>query len=96
MAIVILLGVTVAALVSLNVEIMAEYRIVNRLGLVFEGLGSQATVAGSAVCSGSKSGFTIVAGTAGLAFFHFSHADATADRSTFVTALAAESLAIDM
>ena len=61
LAIVVLLGVTVAALVSLNVEIVAEYRIVNRLGLVFEGLGSQATVAGTAVGSGGKSGFSIVA-----------------------------------
>lgn len=61
LTIVILLGVTVAALVGLNVEIMAEYRIVNRFGLVFEGLGSQATVAGTAVCSGGKSGFSIVA-----------------------------------
>ena len=87
---------TVAALVSLNVEVMAEYSIVNRLGLVFKCFGGQATVAGTAVCSGSKCRFAVVAGTAGLAFFHFGHADTATDWATFVTALAAESLAIDM
>ena len=51
---------------------------------------------GTAVGSGSKSGFPIVAGTAGFAFFHLGHADATADRTAFVTALAAKPLAVNV
>ena len=37
-----------------------------------------------------------MAGTTGFTFFHFGHADASADWATFVAALTAESLAVDV
>lgn len=61
LAVVILLGVAVAALVYLDVEIMAEYGITDRLGLVLEGFCSQTAVTGTTVCCCRKRSFTIVA-----------------------------------
>lgn len=86
----------VTAFVCLDMEIMAEYRIVNRPGFVLEGFCCQPPVTGATVGSCRKCSFAVVTDTARSALFHISHADTTTHRATLVTTLAAQSLAVYM